>query len=1110
VGDVPGADADASTSGGRLRTRALDAVTREAGRSLGGHVAALVREEPPGPAHVVALWGAEAVPRSLRVGMRLAPDAEGVLQRVQRSAGQGDGGMTGPASGVSVPVVVEGRVWGALTVLRSGPPLPAGAADRLEPFAELLAGAIADAGARDRARELAREQTALRRIAELVARGAALQEVFAAVVSEASGLLGDRPVALARFERDRRLVVVATRDGPPVGSTGAMAGVAARVSVHGRPWGILSAASEGPPLPAGTENRLEPFAELVGAALAGSQARAELQALADEQAALRRIAQLTAQEASAEAVLQAVAAQASQVAGVEFGMVLRFVAPDGSTEIAALDGAPANFEVGMRAPGSGDGSVHRVWRTGRAARVDQLGAMAGRWPRMASRFGFSTSAGVPILLQGGLWGALIVAGREPLPRGIESKLTDFAELVGTTISAAQARGELRELVDEQAALRRVAELVARGPAPGDVVAAVATEASRLLGDRAMTLVRYEGAHELVVVASRGGPAPVGQRIRFEADTLPERVRREARAVRVDDYTRERDRELASAYGLAAAVAAPISVEGAVWGMLTATSAGPPLPAGTEHRLEQFAELVAAALANSQARAELQALADEQAALRRIAELTAKEAPAEEVLQAVAAQASKLAGVDFTTLLRYERDGSTEIVALDGAPEAIEIGHRAPGTGDGATQRVWRTGRAARIDDLRTTTGHWPLIARQFGFSTSVAVPILLQRGLWGALVVVGRDEPLPPAIEAHLADFAELASTAISAAQSRAALLVLADEQAALRRVAELVARGASLDEVFGATATEASTLLGDQAAALVRYGADGQGTVVASHGRSAPPRRRVPSGGATDAGRVRDAVTVPILVEGRLWGALSTSSSGRPLRADSEDRLVQFAELAGAAIANAENKASLNASRARVIATADETRRRLQRDLHDGAQQRLVHTLILLKLASDATADGRSAAELIEEALANAERANRELRDLVRGILPAALTRGGLAAGLESLVADLSLPVDVRVRAPRLHVRAETTAYFVVAEALTNVVKHARATRASVDVALDGDAVSILVRDDGIGGADLARGSGLTGLSDRVEANEGSLTVTSPRGGGTTVHAVLKLTGGG
>jgi signal transduction histidine kinase len=253
-------------------------------------------------------------------------------------------------------------------------------------------------------------------------------------------------------------------------------------------------------------------------------------------------------------------------------------------------------------------------------------------------------------------------------------------------------------------------------------------------------------------------------------------------------------------------------------------------------------------------------------------------------------------------------------------------------------------------------------------------------------------------------------------------------------------------------------------------------------------------------------AVVVPVIVEGRVWGNLSTSSSGPPIPSGTEDRLAPFAELAAVAIANAENKAKLTASRARVVATADETRRRVQRDVHDSAQQRLVHTVITLKLARNAITAGRGAVELIDEALRHAERASSELRDVVRGILPAALTRGGLRAGLESLVGDLTLPVDVRVNAPRLPVHLETTAYFIVAEALTNVTKHARATRATVEVDLRAGVLAIDVRDDGVGGANPASGTGLIGLLDRVEAADGTLTVTSPAGRGTTVHAELPL----
>lgn len=567
-------------------------------------------------------------------------------------------------------------------------------------------------------------------------------------------------------------------------------------------------------------------------------------------------------------------------------------------------------------------------------------------------------------------------------------------------------------------------------------------------------------------------------------------------------------------------------------MLTATSGTHPLPAGTEDPLMQFAKLVAAALANVQARAEVEALADEQTALRRVAELAAREAPANIVLEEVARQASRLAGVDFSTLLRYEVDGSTEIFALDGAPEGVAVGMRAPGSGDGAVQRVWRTGCPARTDNLAEASGHWPRVAHEFGFSSSAAAPIRIQGALWGALVAVGRRNPLPPAIEDHLTNFAELAGTAISAAHARRELRVLADEQAALRRVAELVARGAALDEIFGAVATEASRLLDGRAAALLRYDPDDVAVAVAACNSPAPLGLRVPSHADSPIGDVLRTshavrvdsftgtsladlgtelgvgagVAVPVTVEGQVWGTLTTSTPGDPLPVGTEERLGQLAELAAAAIANAENKTKLTASRARVIATADETRRRLQRDVHDSAQQRLVHTIIALKLARDQIAAGGAAAELVNEALANAERANSDLRDVVHGILPASLARGGLRAGLESLVTDLTLPVDVQVATPRLPTDLETTAYFIVAEALTNVIKHVGASRAAVTIKVSDARLVIDVRDDGAGGADPADGTGLTGLLDRVDASEGTLEITSPSGSGTTLLATLPL----
>jgi signal transduction histidine kinase len=197
------------------------------------------------------------------------------------------------------------------------------------------------------------------------------------------------------------------------------------------------------------------------------------------------------------------------------------------------------------------------------------------------------------------------------------------------------------------------------------------------------------------------------------------------------------------------------------------------------------------------------------------------------------------------------------------------------------------------------------------------------------------------------------------------------------------------------------------------------------------------------------------------------------------------------------------------VLATADATRRRIQRDLHDGAQQRLVQATVVLELAERAIAEGSdSAGPLVREALDHTRRAAGDLHDLVRGIMPQALVRGGIHGGIRALVEEVALPVEVRADVPRTAPELETAVYFVVAEALTNTVKHAEATRASVDVALTDADVTVSVRDDGRGGARLGAGSGLVGLQDRVAALGGSLALDSSPGEGTHLSVVLPQPG--
>jgi signal transduction histidine kinase len=255
----------------------------------------------------------------------------------------------------------------------------------------------------------------------------------------------------------------------------------------------------------------------------------------------------------------------------------------------------------------------------------------------------------------------------------------------------------------------------------------------------------------------------------------------------------------------------------------------------------------------------------------------------------------------------------------------------------------------------------------------------------------------------------------------------------------------------------------------------------------------------------IRASIGCPITVDGRLWGVIAASTTrAGAFPADTESRIADFTELVATAISNAEARADLVASRARLLTAADEARRRVVRDLHDGAQQRLVHTVITVGLAERALEHGEAGAPgLVSEALGHARGALEELRDLSHGILPADLTRGGLRAGVDAVAERLALPVEVDVPAQRLPADVEANAYFVVAEALTNVLKHARAECAQVSASIDDGTLRVEVRDDGIGGADPS-GHGLVGMSDRVAALGGRLAVDSPAGGGTVVTATL------
>jgi signal transduction histidine kinase len=258
----------------------------------------------------------------------------------------------------------------------------------------------------------------------------------------------------------------------------------------------------------------------------------------------------------------------------------------------------------------------------------------------------------------------------------------------------------------------------------------------------------------------------------------------------------------------------------------------------------------------------------------------------------------------------------------------------------------------------------------------------------------------------------------------------------------------------------------------------------------------------------IRSSIGCPIVVAGRLWGVIAASSKGEaPFPADTESQIAEFTELVATAVANAQSRAELTASRARVVAAADETRRRFERDLHDGAQQRLVHTVFTLKLARQSLGDATGpAVELVDEALEHAESAIAELRDAAHGILPSALNRGGLRAGITTLLSRIRLPVTVEITSERLPPALEATAYFIVAEAVTNTLKHADADSAHVTARVTDGVLHVEVRDDGVGGARTDGGSGLLNLHDRAAAVDGELHVQSPPGAGTVIAAALPV----
>jgi signal transduction histidine kinase len=703
------------------------------------------------------------------------------------------------------------------------------------------------------------------------------------------------------------------------------------------------------------------------------------------------------------------------------------------------------------------------------------------------------------------------------------------------------------LAEEQAALRRVATLVARGVPPDEVFAAVTTEVGRLLSVEFAGLGRYEpdGTMSVVAAWSRAGETPpIGRRWHLGGKDVATIVFETGRPARVDGYANPTGPIGVAArdHGVGSAVGTPVIVEGRLWGaMATHSTLGEPLPADAEARLVSFTELLATAIANAESRARLARLAEEQAALRRVATLVARGTRPEEVFAAVVEEVGRLLPVDLARMGRYEPDGTlTFVTAWGQVGEQFPVGSRRTLGGKNLGTIVFETGRSARIDNFSDASGPIGVAAREAGYQSAVGSPIVVEGRVWGIMTAATSvDRPLPLDAEARLASFTELLAAAIANAESRAHLAMLAEEQAALRRVATLVARGTPPDVVFAAVTEEVGQLLAVASVAMARYEHDrtiaavaawglardhfpvgsrwtpdgkSLATVVFETGRTARLDDYAEASGPVAAARetgFRSAVAAPIVVERRLWGVVIAGSAGeQPLPADTESRLASFTELLATAIANAESRADLAASRARIVAAADEARRRIERDLHDGIQQRLVSLMLELRAAE---ADKPSEVDALTAQLARTARVLakvlEELREISRGIHPAILSEGGLEPALRALRRRSAVPVELEIRTERrLPEPVEVAAYYVVSEALTNAAKHARASVVNVELDTHDAVFQLAIRDDGVGGADLRQGSGLVGLSDRIAALGGTLRVASPAGSGTTLLIEVPL----
>jgi GAF domain-containing protein len=1165
-------------------------VAEAVGSVVGADFAGVVMFPDDVAGTVVASWNRDGP--TVPVGTRLPLDEDGATGRVFRSAAptrvdeyeQSTAAeivrALGLRSSVAAPVLVEGKLWGLLAAAtRRDHPLPEDAEARIAAFTELVATAVSNAQARADVQRLADEQTALRRVATLVARRVEPEGVFGAVATEVGVLFGADVAAIVRFEDDGTATVLGDVGGPHesgkrvsleagyvvdrvretgqsarfdtddpsaahmpslVRALGIRSSVASPIVVQGELWGAITAASVADPLPSSAERRLTEFTELVATAVANTQAGEQVAALAKEQAALRRVATLVAESAPPDELFRAVTLEVGTLLDADFSGMAR-LADDGVRPLAtwaAESEHPPLPDVWAMDPGD---PVTAIAEARHAVRWDDWAGVAGPIAAfIRDELGVRSTVGTPIVVEGRLWGVLTVHSKQPLAPDSVSRLEQFSDLVSTALGNAEARAEVARLAHEQAALRRVATLVASDAPAAKVFEAVAAEVGELLGANLTVLGRYDGDGMATAIGSWSSSPeaiPVGTRASIGGRNALSIVAETGRPARFDDYEQATGEaaEIARRYGWRSSIAAPITVERRVWGvMLVATQREQPFPADYEQRLAQFTDLVATAVGNAQAHVAAQEAADEQAALRRVATLVAASAAPSDVFAAVTNEIAVVLGADATLLCRADPDGAAVVVGTwaDDKP-APAIGTRIARGGTNLVTIVLETARPARIESYGEGTGDASEVARTHGLRSAVGAPILVEARLWG-LVIAGttRDEPLPPDAEERLAGFTELVATAIANAQAQGDLTSLAEQQAALRRVATLVARRAAPEVVFRAVAEEAGGLLGADLSALVRLESDDTVTVmgpppgpyetgerltidptfvVGAIRETGQPARFETNDPAAEGmpeivrrTGVRSAVASPIIVEGALWGAVILGSLDGSFPPETEQRLDEFTELVATGISNATARAEVLASRARIVAAGDEARRRIERNLHDGTQQRLISLGFAVRAAeADLLPEQDNLRVRLSGVATGLVAAVEDLQEISRGIHPAILSKGGLGPALQALAHRSEIPVDLDLQTDeRIAEPIEVAAYFVASEALANAAKHSQASRIDVSLEQRERSLVLSIGDDGVGGADASSGSGLVGLADRVEALGGSIRLTSRLGEGTQITA--------